>query len=115
MLCSPGAPASIRARPSACLRRRSLVEDGRGVARAAGLARRAEREQIVFVPGPVARAAVGVWPAPRVFGELLALQIRPVPAGDARRPGRPRLQTLVGRRAGADIHPVYVAPTRASL
>src|ERR1700720_1685499 len=105
----------MRPRLSARLSRRSLVEDGRGLARAARLACRAERQQVVFVPGPLARAAVDEWPAPRVLGQLLAFQVRPVPAGDARRPGNQRLQTLGGRRIDPNIQLVDVEHSGEAL
>src|SRR5260370_3184928 len=108
MLCSPGGIASTRTRRSARRSCRSLVDDGRGFARAAGLACRAERQQVVFVSGPLARAAVDEWPAPRVFGQLLTLQVRPVPAGNPRWPGNQSLQTLLGRRIDADIELVDI-------
>ena len=89
-----------------------VVDRGR-LALPAGLAasltaRGAERVEVVFVPGALARAAVMEGLAPGILRHFFTLEVGTAPARDARRLGDQALEPLLRRRIGADVELVDV-------
>src|SRR5215469_14772287 len=100
---SPGAAAPTPSCRRARRQLRSLVSDRPRFTGGPGLTGGAERQEVIFVSGPLARATVDERTAPRIFGYLLSLQVWPVPASNPRWPGDQRLQPLLCRRIDPDI------------
>ncbi len=78
----------------------SIVIDCRGITRSPG---RPQGIQIEFVPWALARAVIDERMSPWVLRQLVAVQVRSVPARNAGRARDQSLQPLLGCRIGPDI------------
>src|SRR4029079_9938619 len=87
---------------------RLFIIDCRGIAWTGSLPVRAQRIEIEFMIGALARAAVNEGVPPGIFGQFVALQIGAGPAVDARWRRYQRLYPLLGAGVSPDIELEHV-------